>query len=108
MDNSGTPVTKLATIMTKPGSWSSKAPVRGVDGTRRNLRATESERAMELPTDFTAFYADGARVAEGDRLKMVGNAWHIRTTSALLASAHGHLVDTAAMNTEDAAEGEDG
>jgi hypothetical protein len=78
------------------------------EGERRRLWATEAERAMEMPTNYTAWYADGSCVGESDRVKMVGNAWHIRTTSALLASAHGHLVDTAAMNTEDAAEGEDG
>ena len=55
---------------------------------------------MELPVGYTKVYADGSLVPDATRIKMVGNGWNIRTTTALLASgAHLFGGDESETNT---------
>ena len=105
VDLKGELAEKLATLVTTSNSWSTKLPVWNVvTGERRALRPHEAEAAMEIPVGYTQYLQPGVEVPLNARLKMVGNAWHVRTTSALLASgatkfgARGS--NPPAMNTE--------
>ena len=101
VNNEGVMIMKLRTLMTRTNSWSTKLPILELaTNTRRAVRPHEAEAAMELPVGYTKVYADGSLVPDATRIKMVGNGWNIRTTTALLASgAHLFGGDESETNT---------
>ena len=62
-----------------------------------NLRTHEAERAMEMPEGHTAGHG---QVPTGEKLKMAGNGFDVRTVAALLSQGQGAIIERVRMNKE--------
>ena len=97
----GEPVAKLASLMVKTKSWSTKNPVWDVKKQKfDSLRVGEAERAMGWPVGHTTTGDRQERVSEEERLKMVRNGFNVATVAAMLAQGRKVINKAALMNNK--------
>ena len=94
----GEPVKKLASLMVKTKSWSTKNTV--CDGGKQRfntLRVEEAERAMGWSVGHTSTGEGQEREPEEGRLKMVGNGFNVATVAAMQAQGRKEINEAAKM-----------